>query len=159
MPIMKTKPKYAYVWRLEDENGEGIYRGGKDKLGKSYVLHCTNLNDWSLYGDTRYPTPWNDKGLVPQLSRLMRDLEEFHFGFRNLQQFYNWIHRAEWRRNFSTEGVVLNKYRVNVRHVKIGDAQAMFLKKHAVLIETRKPDFADTPLKIQGVSNLSCKAA
>lgn len=89
MSNIKKKPKYVFVWRLEDTDGAGIYRGGHTKLNESYAAHV-GIDSWVYVDSGQHPTPWDDKGLRKFLAR-KDEFEDYFFGFATLDQYHAWF--------------------------------------------------------------------
>ena len=130
----KKKPKkvkYNFIWRLETTDGRGVYAS---KAWGRYAGDC--MQD-------KHPSPWRDKGLglACYTHIAYEQMLKYHFGFATLAQFKRWVFKKKWRINFHNAGLVLNCYKVPVRHSRIGDTQAIFKRKYAEIVATRSPSY------------------
>lgn len=123
------------VWRLEDEKGRGIY------YDTNYYYEAASDDGFHVCNTIeRHPAPQND----PQLGwELIRNREEYSFGFNTLEQMHQWVYKSKWRKNLAELGVQLNKYEVNAKYFRRSAFQAVFHKEHAKLVESRRPDYRD----------------
>jgi len=95
----------------------------------------------STDGD-KHPTPYNDIQLGwSRLGDVGRD--SYYFGFASLAQMRQWVYMPKWRRALADYGLVLRKYRVPAKYFRRSPFQAIFRRREATLIETRRPDYAD----------------
>lgn len=132
------KVKTISVWRLEDKHGNGIYRS------KNYYDDAVNPNGdipREIYNSIdRHPNPKFD----PELGfSYIKNPYEYCFGFATISQMKQWVYKSQWRKNLSNLGVLLNKYEVDVNYYRRSPFQAIFHKKHAKLVESRKPCYGD----------------
>ena len=124
------------IWRLEDSEGAGVYRGG------NYYLKATWDDDEDCNNVNRHPTPHNDDalGFYDIHSSIRYD---YIFGFTSLSQMHQWVYRAKWRRALTNMSIQLNCYEVDSEHVRRSPFQAIFNKNYAKLVESRKPNYRD----------------
>lgn len=115
------------VWRLETEEGTGIYDA---TLFADYSLHDAT----KAVGYDRHPNPV-DEGLREGI-----DLD-YSCGFSTLRQAAEWFQASEamaWALIWAEarRGVLLTKYSVPVRYVMRGKYQVMFSREDARLERT-----------------------
>ncbi len=131
-----------YVWRLEDENGVGIYAlcGAAREALDLCRDGCTSDDD-GVFGASPHPSPCVDPLLRGPWSRIWPD--KWFFGFTSLRQFRAWVPIAKARRQIADDKVLLRKYKAARKDYHAGSAQALFRRDRCVLIETRRVDYAD----------------
>lgn len=117
----------ALVFRIEDQNAYGPYRGD------SMLLLDGHNND--VRG---HPTRWNDEGL----RRFCEDWNATRFGFESMRKLFEWFTGHELHALFEL-GFKVSIYRVPGDRVKHGDKQTLFDAEYA----TRLKSFQFRPLK------------
>lgn len=113
----------TYIWRVEDENGEGVYSAHLCELERMYNKHAD-------IGFPVYPRPIDDKGIE-------RDIELSEIcGFLSKEQALNWFSKYELRR--------MKKFGFELKKVKVilitayGEKQVLAIRKERMLYETCK---------------------
>lgn len=119
------------VYRLEMENGRGVYQssvnGSRPAFNGIYTDYATGSN---------HPPPWRDRGM----SRFWDSLEitgqslRWFFGFTSLEQLQAWFYRADDRTRMADNGVVMRVYEVPEKSFVAGQYQAIFRKEDAKLV-------------------------
>ena len=123
------------IWRIEDENGGGMYRGS----GDGFARVAAECGDWA---SDRHPSPLRDAVLgFCDIDPDERD--RWKFGFATLGQMRQWVYKAKWRKGLDELGYQLNCYRVPDGFANRSNFQAIFHEDHAVLVETREVGYAD----------------
>lgn len=123
------------IWRIEDENGGGMYRGG----GEGFAVVAADVGEFS---GPRHPSPMWDYALgYYDIDGDERDY--YKFSFATLAQMRQWVYRAAWRRGLDELGYRLNCYEVPDEYARRSNFQAVFHEGHAKLIETRLVGYAD----------------
>lgn len=128
------------VWRLEDEDGYGIYNA---EFGGSYFMTVAQ-DDYCEEYMKRHIAPDEDEALGWDE---LDDRRSYIFGFSSLAQFKHWVFKKKWRKGLARYDVRLNKYMVDSGYMIKGTAQAIFNPEHARLIESRRPDYADLAVR------------
>jgi hypothetical protein len=93
--------------------------------------------------DEIHPTPESDSLLSKNLKDYANKFEtyfffwtnEYSFGFANYEQFRSWFYSDEQLELLIEEDFVLSAYEVDETNVFMGNAQIMFNKEKATLIE------------------------
>lgn len=120
----------AYIWRVEDEMGDGIHT-------HSDMEEITGAR---LMPMNSHPSPDFDK----VLGYFEKDNpDDWYFGFATLAQMRQWIRKKAWRVALKERGFVLNRYEMDNEDFSRSNFQAIFLKENARLVETRALDYAD----------------
>lgn len=123
------------IWRIENENGGGMYRGGCE----GFATVAAGVGGWVT---DRHPNPLWDEALgFDDIDPDERD--RYKFGFATLGQMRQWVYKAAWRRGLDEIGFSLNCYRVPDEYGRRSNFQAIFHEGHAVLVETRQVSYAD----------------
>lgn len=121
------------VYRIEDQEGGGLYRG--DNSGSNPLR----------YDEDRHPVPQNDSLLTynGQEKMLRDDVPEFYtfsgwfenegfiFGFANTDQLRSWIYNDEWLVKMERRGFRLAVFDIENEHVIVGNTQAIFKRDRA----------------------------
>ena len=112
-----------YIWRVEDENGYGVYSAHLCELERMYNKHAD-------IGFPVYPCPIDDKGIN-------RDIEGHEIcGFTSKEQALTWFSKYELRR-MKKFGFELKKVAV-LLITATGERQVLAIRKEKVLYETCK---------------------
>lgn len=69
-----------YIWRVEDDYGQGCYQAHLPELEDMYTKHKNPF---------KYPTPYKDNYI------LRVPIEEEICGFKNIEQLKNWFNEDE----------------------------------------------------------------
>lgn len=121
------------IWRIEDENGEGMYRGSRT------IEEVDDMTSWS---SSRHPCPHFDDGLGwNDIDCDERDA--WKFGFATLGQMRQWVYKAKWRKGLDEIGFSLVCYRVPDKFGRRSNFQAIFHSEHAERVEVRQVSYAD----------------
>lgn len=126
----------AYVWRLEDERGRGVYTAaGALTYG---------------YRFKKRPWPTQDKKLAPAWLEINgpggdwyepnESARDWVFGFSSLAQLRDWFGSREHRAILADRGIKLNRYSVPRQYLHKGDTQAVFRRSEAKLLGERVLD-------------------
>lgn len=122
------------IWRIEDENGEGMYRSSSRNVGE--------VDDTESWSSARHPCPNFDDGLGwSDIDCDERDL--WKFGFATLSQMRQWVYRAKWRRGLDEIGFSLVCYSVPDEFGRRSNFQAIFRADLAERVEVRQVAYAD----------------
>lgn len=123
------------IWRIEDENGGGMYRGGCE----GFATVAADVSDWAT---DRHPSPLWDEALG--FFDIDRDEREYwKFGFATLSQMRQWVYKAAWRRGLDDLGYSLVCYRVPDEFGRRSNFQAIFHSGRAERVEVRQVGYAD----------------
>lgn len=142
--MARKKTKYTFVYRLETANGEGPYRGFIGN--KSYFSIATDeFDEWSTF---RHPTPFSDSKMDLPYDFPM---ELYNCGFANLNQYFKWMFKGQWRKNFEELGLYLNKYKVALPYVEFGSAQVVFKKNKSELVASYSPNYVNAKVSARDV--------
>lgn len=77
------------ILRFEDKNGKGLYRGEID--------FNTIIGEGDDYTTEQHPTPNHDSLFRENYQpNSIWDLEEFVYGFTDMQQLRRWLYKDEW---------------------------------------------------------------
>lgn len=113
------------VLRIETEDGTGAYNA-RVSWGDNYP------------GGDRHPAPCDDSRLCLDWRNLSSsDKEHYFFGFLDEAQFRSWFYWDRYLQLMDEAGLELAVYEVQERHVLIGNAQIVFIKREAELVERR----------------------
>ena len=123
----KTPIETVTVYRIELEDGTGVYRSSKGNLWNKIT---DSMVDFSCH-----PRPQED----PVLNYDELFDVKFSFGFSSIEQYKNWFFNPYWRKELSKYGVFLSLYEVDKEHFRNGQKQIIFRKDHAVLKERINP--------------------
>lgn len=112
----KRKP-YIWVWRVEDENGEGPYRNGNGDLWDYEDGHHTSYNG--------HPLP-SEEFPAKDLKRIhyYDSNHNFKFGFVSIRQYHKWFNKAERNRQAQV-GIKLRRKRAEM--VVRSSSQCMYV--------------------------------
>lgn len=123
------------IWRIENENGGGMYRSGHNDFGTI----AAEVGDWA---SDRHPSPiWDDALGWGDICPYERDL--WKFGFASLSQMRQWVYKAKWRRSLDEIGFSLVCYRVPDEYGRRSNFQAIFRHDLGVIVEVRQVSYAD----------------
>jgi|SRR6185437_16749398 len=130
------------VYRIEGENGDGIYRG----------KYCRdNPLEWI---PSKHPAPWRDSLLVNNCNAIrgVEDDEDcscsmdewlprqnYIFGFANTDQLRAWVFNDLWLWQFEQRGFRLSVFDIESRHVIVGNTQCIFKREHIKQASYFKP--------------------
>ncbi len=120
------------LWRVEDGGLIGVYSCTSNVV-KEARCQCVHV---------RSPTPSNDPGMSEWWEKFRQE-EHWFFAFASLGQFHHWFHTASIRRGITSGEMQLNRYDVPDAECVVGEQQVCFLRANALLVETRRPDYAD----------------
>jgi hypothetical protein len=120
------------VIRLELKSGAGIYR---DNEGKTNKISTWNRVTGSFLNEDLHQFPKKDKNLDFDDSFD----QDYFFGFKDLEQYKQWVFNASWRKDFAKCHVVLSTYEVPKEFVKFGKRQLIFQKGKARLVKQESP--------------------
>lgn len=115
------------VYRLETEDGLGVYRG--DTWEGSAWCKATNDNSHNLQ-------------LLPNedgVSSTLLSLTTTRFGWHSVELYLQWVDRVEWRKAFEKLNVSLCVYQVEDYNVITRSCQCVFNINHATLIKKLSP--------------------
>lgn len=127
----------AYVWRIEDDDGAGMYQ--YDGLIEAAEGELNDNADKSVH-----PNPiWDTQLGFNELPNWM----DWYFGFATLSQMRQWVYKAKWRRKLRELGYLLVKYEVPDEGFRRSQYQAIFHKYSATIVERRAVDYADKRMK------------
>lgn len=112
-----------YIYRVEDENGEGCYSAHLPELERMYIKHAD-------IGFPVYPRPIDDIGIQREI-----DNKEI-CGFASIGQALNWFSKYELRR-MKKFGFELKKVEVE-KITGYGVRQVLAIRKEKALYETCK---------------------
>jgi hypothetical protein len=119
------------VYRIEDVNGGGIYRG--DFSGQ---------NPMGTWSSERHPAPRNDSLLVHHINNTrgsreltleISDWVEHHnyiFGFASPEQLRAWVYEDLWITQMQRRGFRLTVLEVEDNDVLVGHTQCIFKREH-----------------------------
>lgn len=126
----------TFVWRVETLAGDGPYKG----MGPALQAHIKGMQ--TIAEAQRHPKPELDDGLKEFWSSLnVLESTAWSFGFKTLEQYLRWFYTRISRDILDAEGAVLRRFKIGGQYVRIGDAQAIFLKDYAELVEERACNF------------------
>jgi hypothetical protein len=112
------------IYRIEDADGRGAYKVVNKRWG--------DKGPYEFSG--RHPTPDDD-------SRLRWDWLvgqwQYFFGFSSEEQMRAWFYDDRWMYVMQDLGLRLTVWEVDEEDSRLGNAQAIFKRDRAVLIETR----------------------
>lgn len=116
-----------YVYRLETEDGLGVYNSGT-------VMRVQNELGLDLYfNKSVHPNPYNDPGLSYAWER-MPEHDDWFFGFTDPEQMQQWFYSAEIRNALARRGVVMRKYEVDDKYFMASEHQAIFIRDKATVV-------------------------
>lgn len=121
-----------FVWRLEDERGIGVYQSS-DKKDSIW-----NISTNSFRCSKRNPTFCED---IAFDDIIVNDIKHCSFGFKNLDQYYAWVFKKEWRDALAKNKALLRKYFVEDGIYLESKYQVLFRKDLSTLIEELAPNF------------------
>lgn len=122
-----------FIWRIENEDGEGIYRGSTGLF---------NIDEGSTMTSARHPCPIYDNGLGwTDIDSSEREL--WKFGFATLAQMRQWVYKSKWRIGLDQLGFSLVRYRVPDEFCRRSNFQAIFHSGHVERVEVRRVCYAD----------------
>lgn len=111
-----------YIYRVEDENGEGCYSCHLEDLEKMYNRHTFN--------GINYPRPQEDIGI-------QRTTKEFEIcGFKDMEQALSWFTEEDLKL-LNACGFKLKKVAV-LLITAVGEKQVLAIRKEKALYETCK---------------------
>lgn len=119
------------VYRLESEDGEGIYQMNRDAEFEDVISPF-------MMASLRHPRPNKDAGLAGFWSRTWAT-SHWYFGFSSKAQMKRWFNSKKARKVFAEKGVQCNLYEVSKDDFRRGVAQAIFVKHRAKLVKTLDP--------------------
>ena len=116
------------VYRVEDKNSYGPYRGPKRGFP-------------SIYTDAeKHPVLDEDPGISRKdCERVWKDSSKWRFGFRSKRQFRAWFYKKDFRDRLAKVGFNLQLYLVPKTSVILGDKQAVFIVDDAVKVFDKLP--------------------
>jgi len=134
--LNKEQNYIMLIFRIEDQDGGGIYRGDK-----------SHLNPISSFSSTRHPMPVDDSKLVEGVNRIRNDgrvnswisdvieSEGYIFGFGNTEQLRNWTYKDSWLWQLNENGFRLAVFEFDDyqdgRDFILGHTQAIFFREKA----------------------------
>lgn len=122
---IQNQHKFVTVFRLETSDGLGIYRNNIKNTSKPSMWDLvTNKFEDPIIN----PIPYND---------LKIDLSywsEYICGFKDIEQYKNWVFNPYWRRQFANKGVRMVTYTVPEDSIHFGKKQLAFNKNLAIKI-------------------------
>lgn len=136
------------VFRLEDDEGNGVYRGIIANAMTSYWRKYCTVSEAS----NTHPMPHMDKIFNVDENRKYEflnsiawpnDRYEVHqrFGFESVESYKNWVYEKLWRDNLTRGSEVhLCEYEVEEKYAIIGEKQLSFDKRFASLVAVHKPN-------------------
>lgn len=110
------------VFRVENEDGEGIYISGiARKISNSLDIDLCKV-------DRQHPCPWDDSGMSVAWGRLAGK-ESYFFAFSSWEQFRAWFFLDDFLIAADDLGYKLVVYEVPIENVVSGHTQVVFRKK------------------------------
>lgn len=109
------------VYRVENANGEGMYRN------RVFSDRDCPLND--CYDMYRHPMPSSDDALCKSIGTDMVYWHRYHFGFSSISQLKNWLYTDDVRSKLANAGFVISVYECETEFH--GDTQAVFIRDTA----------------------------
>lgn len=122
------------IIRLETKSGIGIYSD------KEYSTKNPQVSTWNevtnfFVDPTIHPKPDDDY----ELESYGLGFTEYHFGFKNVEQYKAWFFDPAWRIELAKRSIVLSTYEIEKEYVKQSKFQVMFKKDKARLISQESP--------------------
>ncbi len=127
------------VYRLENEDGTGVYHSG----------HVNVLNAKYYNAPEHQPGVHRDGSLGTWWSNAGYERFEYRSGFATKKQLNAWFTKKE-QYKLSTLGSHINTYSVPRESIKFGDKQIMFRKDLAIRIEPK----VDGRSSLKGVTKM-----
>lgn len=123
--MKEIKPRKELVFRIEDKNGNGIYR-----TEHAHMLY--ELDD-QCFGQA-HPHPNRDDKLYHHWDNLVLfgDYRNYYFGFSTMEQLRRWMFDKAVNQKLHDAGIVISIYQTEDYY--IGDTQMMFRRSTATLI-------------------------
>jgi hypothetical protein len=132
------RTRYVRVWRLEDGLGAGIWHNEARGEAMDALTARIGREGARRFNPSKHPGP-----SLAQSDFIDGEGREFKvFGVVTLAKVGAWFH-CEFRRALAEAApkVRLNLYRVPETHAVVDSWQAVFDRRAALLLESRKPDF------------------
>lgn len=117
------------VWRIEDSEGNGPYRG-EDNIAR----YLGEMQREGLIDNG--PLPWSDDMLQEKFNRGAKPAN-WLCGFANIEQYKSWFCSEEARDLLDRQGYCLVKYEVDSADAWVGRTQAIFSPDKAKRVEVR----------------------
>lgn len=126
------------IYRIEDSEGGGIFRGPND-INSTLIDAIENYargTDGAVYSSI-HPMPFMDDKLTEQLSKkgFQYGLVSVIFGFSSKAQINMWFPTDSIKELVHDSGFKVSVYEVDRKHFAKGNTQAVFKKDHATLIK------------------------
>ena len=118
------------IYRIENSADEGPYSA----ITSDWF--CTLLA--TDQDGQKHKPPRHDISLWFAFQKQQKPMEEFHFGFKDIQQFQTWVYEKCWIDDLIEKGFRLVELEIHHAHVLIGDSQVMFVMDEADFV--RKVD-------------------
>lgn len=125
----------AFIWRVEDRKGVGMYSKCGYELDRRFLKDLAR-RDIDVSDSDPHPNAAGDPGLRSFWARL--DNDEWHFGYNTLTQARRWIGSLAMCKYMERSSLHLMKYHMNKEDYCVGTYQAIFDKRVAEKVETRK---------------------
>ena len=128
------RPKMITVWRLENEQGVGVFSGNCVYKANKKVVQEYGEDYADDHAPSNHPSPYD----IPEMKTAIKLY--YNCGFESIEQYHMWFTKP-YRQ--ALENVSLCTYKVSPKHVRKGGCQVMFDRSKAVLVERRSPAYAD----------------
>lgn len=117
--IITTKKRnhMYYVYRMENEKGQGPYRMNGPKLSEMIIKHSDSPN---------HPTPFEDG--EPFENEICKDISDYLFGFLYIEDLKEWFNG--YLEELQEYGFHIAVYKV-YGEIRCGKKQVAFLKNEA----------------------------
>lgn len=109
------------LYRIENEEGQGVYTTFEEKGNKSIWFKVSKLN----VDNNMQPPPYNS------ILNYNENKRELFFAFSSLEQLRNWFYDDYWLLQFEELGFKLVVYKTQLKYCKRDVHQAVFEKERA----------------------------
>lgn len=116
----------AYIWRFEDDEGQGVYCFNVEEIGDITYAEYAGFGVGANAAHPMPPESW------------LWD-HQYYYGFASLEQARKWMYDDEWLERLEEVGVMLVKYSARKQFIKKNDHQVAFFRDKARIIRQHKP--------------------